>query len=253
MMTGTNNPLTSRLLLVSAAFTLISVAGCKSHDTVRAEVEHREPANVNAPVSHPIGGTYCLDTFAQASADPKTVHFSYKQSEEDGSFKDYEGDLTGDKLDSTVHEKHVATDMDRELAQLKNAPGPPVVDGFVETTRPLHETRDDRSGWSMASGGQVQGFTPWGLFIAKPNVKQVGTENVGGFDTIKYSVDTDGQSQLDKMALTLAGGLKDYTIKGNAWVDSKQQCIIRYSIDYEEVQKNGTERKTHYEGNTTRQ
>ena len=27
MMTGTNNPLTSRLLLVSAAFTLISVAG----------------------------------------------------------------------------------------------------------------------------------------------------------------------------------------------------------------------------------
>ena len=105
----------------------------------------------------------------------------------------------------------------------------------------------------MASGGQVQGFTPWGLFIAKPNVKQVGTENVGGFDTIKYSVDTDGQSQLDKMALTLAGGLKDYTIKGNAWVDSKQQCIIRYSIDYEEVQKNGTERKTHYEGNTTRQ
>ena len=104
----------------------------------------------------------------------------------------------------------------------------------------------------MGSGGQVQAFTPWGLFIAKPNVKQVGTENVAGFEAIKYSVDTDGQSQLDKMPLTMAGGLKDYTIKGNAWVDSKQQCTLRYSIDYDEVMKDGTERKTHYEGNTTR-
>lgn len=246
---GQLNP---HLPLLFAALTLISAAGCKSHATVKAEAERGESANVNESPSHPIGGTYCLETFAQAPADAKTVHFSYKQSEQDGSFKDYEGDLAGDKLDSSVHEKRVATDMDRELAQLKNAPGPPVVDGFVETTRPLHETRDDRSGWSMASGGQVQGFTPWGLFIAKPNVKQVGTEIVGGFDTVKYSVDTDGQSQLDKMALTLAGGLKDYTIKGNAWVDSKQECILRYNIDYEEVKKDGTERKTHYEGNTTR-
>jgi hypothetical protein len=105
----------------------------------------------------------------------------------------------------------------------------------------------------MGSGGQVQAFTPWGLFIAKPNVKQAGSENVAGFDAVKYSVDTDGQSQLDKMPLTMAGGLKDYTIKGDAWVDSKQQCILKYNIDYDEVMKDGTERKTHYEGNTTRQ
>jgi hypothetical protein len=241
------------LILVLTTLALVSTAGCKSHARVKGEGEKTEAANVAPSPSHPVGGTYCLDTFAQGPADARTLHFSYKQSGGDGSFKDYEGDLTGDKLDSSVHEKHVATDMDRELAQLKNAPGPPVVDGFVETTRPLHETRDDRSGWSMASGGQVQGFTPWGLFIAKPNVKQVGSENTAGFDAIKYSIDTDGQSQLDKMALTLAGGLKDYTIKGNTWVDSKQQCILRYDIDYVEVKKDGTERKTHYEGNTTRQ
>jgi hypothetical protein len=250
----TNGKLSAAGLLLSfAAGTLIGATGCKSHATVKAGAEKAESANVVTSPSHPIGGTYCLETFAQGPADSRIVHFSYKQSEGDGSFKDYEGDLAGDKLDSSVHEKHVATDMDRELAQLKNAPGPPVVDGFVETTRPLHETRGDRSGWSMASGGQVQGFTPWGLFIAKPNVKQVGNENVAGFDAVKYSVDTDGQSQLDKMPLTLAGGLKDYTIKGNAWVDIKQQCILRYTIDYDEVKKNGTERKTHYEGNTTRQ
>src|SRR6185503_2292104 len=241
------------MILVLTTLALISTAACKSHSRARVKAEKAGDENAAASASHPIGGTYCLETFAQGPADSRTVHFSYKQNGSDGSFKDYEGDLAGDKLDSSVHEKHVATDMDRELAQLKNAPGPPVVDGFVETTRPLHETRDDRSGWSMGSGGQVQAFTPWGLFIAKPNVKQVGSENVAGFDAIKYSVDTDGQSQLDKMALTLAGGLKDYTIKGNAWVDSKQQCILRYTIDYDEVKKDGTERKTHYEGNTTRQ
>jgi len=241
------------LLLIFPMIALPCVTGCKSHSSVKAEAEKHNAANTPAPPSNPVGGTYCLETFAQGPADPKTVHFSYKENKGDGSLKDYEGDLSGDKLDSTVHEKHVATDMDRELAQLKNAPGPPVVDGFVETTRPLHETRDDRSGWSMASGGQVQAFTPWGLFIAKPNVKQVGTESVAGLDAIKYSVDTDGQSQLEKMPLTMAGGLKDYTIKGNAWVDSKQQCILQYIIDYAEVMKDGTERKTHYEGNTTRQ
>jgi hypothetical protein len=244
---------TPGLLLIFAIAALFSTAGCKSHSSVKTETERSDSANVAAPPAHPIGGTYCLETFAQGPADARTVHFSYKKNESDGSFKDYEGDLAGDKIDSSVHEKHVATDMDRELAQLKNAPGPPVVDGFVETTRPLHETRDDRSGWSMGSGGQVQAFTPWGLFIAKPNVKQVGNENVAGFDSIKYSVDTDGQSQLDKMPLTMAGRLKDYTIKGNAWVDSKQQCIVQYNIDYQEVMKDGTERKTHYEGSTTRQ
>jgi hypothetical protein len=66
-------------------------------------------------------------------------------------------------------------------------------------------------------------------------------------------VDTEGQGQLEKMPLTLAGGLKDYTIKGNAWVDAKQECILQYSIDYNEILKNGTERKTHYDGTTTRQ
>jgi hypothetical protein len=251
-MTTKQNFKTAGLLIISTA-AVISIAGCKSHVAVKAEAERSNPANSPAPPLHPVGGTYCLETFAQGPSEANTVHFSYKQNQSDGSFKDYEGDLAGDKLDSSVHEKQVATDMDRELAQLKNAPGPPVVDGFVETKRPLHETRDDRSGWSMASGGQVQAFTPWGLFIAKPNVKQVGTESLAGFDTIKYSIDTDGQSQLDKMPLTMAGGLKDYTIKGSVWVDSKQQCILQYNIDYQEVKKDGAERKTHYEGQTTRQ
>jgi hypothetical protein len=139
------------------------------------------------------------------------------------------------------------------MANDKSLHAPPIVDGFVETNRTLHSTRSDVSGWSMGSGGQVLAFTPWGLFIAKPAVTQVGTENVAGSEALKYAVDTAQQSRFDKVPLNLAGGLKDYTIKGTAWVDPKQQCILQYDINYEAVSKDGAVKKTHYEGKTVKQ
>ena len=161
----------------------------------------------------------------------------------------------GDNLDSTVHEKRPAktTSIERWRRKSSSFPDHPLFDGFVETNRSMHSTRSDVSGWSMGSSGQVQAFTPWGLFIAKPVVTQVGTENVAGVDALKYSVDTSQQSALDKSPMTMAGGLKDYTIKGTAWVDRKQQCILQYDINYDEVAKDGSVKKTRYEGSTSRQ
>jgi hypothetical protein len=250
-MISTNHRFWPQCLVAVSFLAVLAVAGCRSQRSSK-EAEKRDSSETPRQPSHPIGGTYCLETFAQASPLADKVHFSYKTTESDGSFKDYEGDLAGDSIDSTVHAKRVASDMDREMAKDPKLGAPPVLDGFVDTTRSLHSTRSDRSGWSMGSGGQVQAFTPWGLFIAKPNVKRVGTENVAGFDAVKYLVDTDGQGQLEKMPLTLSGGLKDYTIKGSAWVDAKQECILQYSIDYNEVMKDGTQKKTHYEGTTTK-
>ena len=237
----------SPLFILSLA--ILCVSGCKTHSSAKVEAAKTESTVKSAPV----GGTYCLQTYAQGIPPTKTVHFSYKENESDGTLKDYEGDLLGDNLDSTVHEKRPANDTDREMASDKRFPGPPIVDGFVDTNRSLHSTRSDVSGWSMGSSGQVQAFTPWGLFIAKPVVTQVGTENVAGSDALKYSVDSSQQSQLEKMPLTFAGGLKDYTIKGTAWVDPKQQCILQYDINYEEVAKDGAVKTTHYQGSTVRQ
>ena len=239
-------------LLVFTSTALMGIGGCRSHPSVKAEGETSE--TVSSPATaHPIGGTYCLETFAQGPAPATKIHFTYKERGSDGSIKDFAGDLEGDNLDSTVHEKHVASDMDREMANDKSLSAPPVVDGFVETNRSQHATRSDPSQWEMASGGSVHAFAPWGLFIAKPNVKQVGNENVEGFNAVKYTVDTNGQGQLEKMPLMLEGDLKDYTISGVTWVDSKQLCILKYSIDYEQVKKDGSVEKTHYEGDTTRQ
>jgi hypothetical protein len=239
------------LVLIVSSIAILTIAGCRKHSAIREEAARAEAASSSTP-SHPIGGTYCLDTFANGAALAHAIHFSYKKSETDGSFKNFEGDLSGDNLDSSVHEKRPATDIDREMNKEKALTPVPIVDGFVETTRTDHYTRSDASAWSMGSGGSVKAFAPWGLFIAKPEVKQVGTENVAGFDAVKYSVDTSQQSQLDKSPMTIMGGLTDYTIKGNAWVDKNQQCIVQYTIDYEENRKDGTVKKTHYEGSTTK-
>jgi hypothetical protein len=239
------------IALIVALIATFTIAGCKSHAKVREEAAKAEAADTSAP-SHFAGGTYCLDTFAHGAALSQPVHFSYKKSETDGSFKNFEGDLSGDTLDSSVHERRPATDIDREMNKDKALTPVSIVDGFVETTRTNHYTRGDMSAWSMGSTGAVQAFTPWSLFIAKPEVKEVGTETVAGFDGLKYSVDTAQQSQLEKSPLTMMGGLKDYTIKGNAWVDKSQQCILQYTIDYEEVSKDGSVKKTRYEGSTTK-
>lgn len=235
-------------VLIVAFIAILTIAGCKTRATAKEEAAKAEAANIQAP-SRPIGGTYCLDTFAHGAALAQPVHFSYKESETDGSFKDFEGDLSGDTLDSSVHEKRPATDVDREMNKEKLTPVP-IVDGFVDTTRSNHFTRGDVSAWSMGTGGSVQAFAPWSLFIAKPQIKEAGTENIAGFDAVKYSVDTSQQSQLEKSPLTIMGRLKDYTIKGDAWVDKSQQCILQYSIDYEEDGKDGTVKKTRYEGST---
>jgi len=236
-------------VLLALFVAILAIAGCRTHASAKAEAARTEAANSSVP-SAPIGGTYCLDTFAHGTAPNQPVHFAYKKSETDGSFTDFAGDLAGDNLDSSIHQKRPATDMDREMNSIKGATPTPIVDGFVETTRTNHFIRTDVSAWSMGSGGAVQAFTPWSLFIAKPVVKQVGTENIAGFDAVKYSVDTSQQSSLEKSPLTLMGGLKDYTIKGDAWVDKSHQCILQYSLDYEEDGKDGKVTKTHYEGST---
>lgn len=243
--------LTFSVLLLASASAILATDGCRSNASTSHEAGNAEASKSAAP-SAPVGGTYCLTTIEQDPSLSQPIHFSYKKSMSDGSSSDFEGDLTGDTFDSTVQEKRKATDMDREMSTVKGAAPVIIVNGFVESTRRNHAARSDPSEWMIASNGPAQAFTPWGLFIARPEVKQVGTENLAGFDAIKYSVDTSAQSQLDKLPLKMTSGLKDYTIKGAVWVDKSRQCILQYNIDYEEDEKDGTVNTTHYEGSATK-
>jgi hypothetical protein len=174
-------------------------------------------------------------------------------NESDGSSKDYEADLSGDTFDLTMHERRLATDLDRELNTLpRGAPQIPIHDGFAEPVTTNHYTRADLSVWTSGWGSMEQGATPWSLFILKPTSTPAGFENINGFETLKYVVDTTHQSQLEKYPGTLGYRAKDYNITGSAWVAKDMGCILQYAIDLERDGKDGKVSKTHYEGGVTK-
>jgi hypothetical protein len=193
-----------------------------------------------------------VQTLTQGPAPAQPLHFSNKVNQSDGSAKDFEADLSGDTLDQTISERHPATDMDRELSKMPGGTPISIRDGFAESTHTNHYTRSDQSGWRVGGNGIALGGTPWGLFISKPTVTQAGAENVNGYDTTKYVVDTSHQSQLEKTPLLMSGQLKDYNITGTAWVLRDANCVLQYDINFEQDGKDGTVSKTHYEGTVTK-
>ena len=244
-------------ILLAMGLLLLAAQGCTSRSSKRTQ---EDKTNQSTRTTNPLerqldGGSYCVQTITQGPPPATPIHFSNKENESDGSSKDFEADLSGDTFDLTFSERHPATDFDRKLNEdfAKVAPPTPIKDGFAENTRTNHYTRSDQSGWRVGPNSVALGGTPWGLFVAKPTVTRVGTENINGYDTIKYAVDTTHQSQLEKSAFLLAGGLKDYNITGTAWATKDTNCILQYVIDFEQDGKDGTVSKTHYEGAITKQ
>lgn len=247
-----------QLWILAAGVLVLMAAGCSSKASKATEnnTTSQPVAAVADHTDHFDGGTYCAQTFMQGPAPAAPLHFSNKVTESDESLhsKDYEADLSGDSLDVALHQRWLASEDDRknneELARAR-LPITPIHDGYAEPVSQDHYTRSDASKWGMAVSAMVQGGTPWGLFIYKPDVTKVGTENVNGYDTSKYSVDTTHQSQLDKAA-GLMTGMKDYNITGTAWVLSDSKCVLQYDLVYEQDGKDGKVDKTHFEGTVTK-
>ena len=105
----------------------------------------------------------------------------------------------------------------------------------------------------MGANSVVLGASPWQLFINKPPVTEVGSDNVAGYQTTKYAIDTTAQARMDKAGLLAAGRLKDYNIVGTAWVLKDKNCILQYTIDFEQDEIDGKVSKTHYEGGIIKQ
>ena len=222
-------------------------ASAKEHETAKASATAGEPSE-----HYFDGGTYCVQKFTQGPRPAQPLHFSNKVSQSDGSGKDFEADLAGDTLDQTINEQHPATDEDRQL--IEDSKGNSVWaihDGLAEMKITNHYTRSDESGWRVGSNGATLGVAPWGLFIFKPQESRVGTEIVNGFETVKYSIDTTHESQMDKAA-GLLRQLKDYNILGTAWVLKDANCVLQYQIDDEQIAMDGKVNKAHYAGTVMR-
>jgi hypothetical protein len=237
---------------------LLTATAC-NFSSPRKTVERNTNVQSSGGPKHPepelVGGRYCVETMTLNPPGPATpIHFSYKVSESDGSSKDFEADLSGDTLDRATNERHPATEFDRKLNEDLAKVGSPLTirDGFVESAHSNHYTRADKSSWTEGWGGMEQGATPWSLFILKPPATPAGFENISGFETLKYAVDTTHQSQLEKYPGNMGWGVTDYNITGSAWVAKDGGCILQYSIDLERDGKDGKVSKTHYEGGVTK-
>ena len=247
-------------VLFAIGLLLFVAAGCTSRDS-KANREHdpKAPAVANDPSEHYFdGGKYCVQTFLQGPVPGQPLHFSNKVTESDQSLKskDYEADLSGDTLDIIQHERWLVTDEERKFFEESRKSDDPkmivraIHDGFAEQTVTNHFTRSDEVGWSGVTN-VAQGGTPWGLFIYKPPITRVGAENINGYDTVRYVVDTTHQSQMEKSAGFLRQ-LKDYNITGTAWVLKDTGCVLQYEIDDERVADDGMVSKTRYEGTITK-
>jgi len=237
-------------LFLAACMAMFFLQGCKSR---RLEIHESSGAAASAATAgtfdRPLdGGTYCVQVFPQGPPLGTPLHFSNKVTSSGGSSKDFEADLAGDTLDVTVHERRPATDLDRESSGVPGAAPVLIRDGFVEETRTNHYSRADKSGWIVGSNSIVLGATPWNLFVAKPEARPVSRENVNGYETIKYAVDTTRQSSTDKWAFDAAWRVRDYNITGSAWATKDTRCILKYSIEVKKNDLDGRVERTNYEG-----
>jgi hypothetical protein len=238
---------------------LVLLTGCKSKPSVSEESKQPAPANTVA-ADHFDGGTYCVQKFLEGPPLAQPLHFSNQVIESDPAMKtkDFQADLSGDNVDLVHRDKWLATDADRALFEdTKRFDDPKVIvrnitNGIEEETVTNHATRSDGVSWRGVIVSVAHGGTPWNLFVSKPTVNRVGPETVNGYDTIKYTVDTTHDSQTDKAALMMLGHLQDYNITGTAWVLKDANCVLQYSIDYQETGKDGKVSKTHYEGTITK-
>jgi len=247
-------------IAVVAGTILLALVACSSKPKSKAREGTQTQMKETASQNHFDGGTYCVQTFLQGPPPAQPLHFSYKVVESDPSSKtkDYEADLSSDTLDVIYHERWLASDEDRAMiSDMRKFNDPKSVtrdikDGYAEGTFINHYTRSDASQWRMAGTSLAQGGTPWNLFVSRPTVNRAGNENLNGYDTIRYSVDTTHDSQSDKAALMMFSRLKGYDITGTAWVLKDANCVLQYSLDYAQESKDGKASKTHYEGTVTK-
>jgi hypothetical protein len=246
------------------ALTLVTFSACNSKPRSPA-LSNGTPvsqaaANSSASANQFDGGTYCVQTFLERPRPAQSLHFSIQVVESDPSrkSKDFEADYAGDVVDLVHRDRWLATDQDKQFFEdSKKFDDPKIItrtihDGVAEETVTNHANRTDEVSWRGVITSMAQGGTPWNLFVDRPKVNPVGRENVNGFETIKYAVDTTHETQSEKAARTAFNRLQNYEIAGTAWVQKDANCVLQYNIDYQETSKEGKVRKTHYEGTTAK-
>lgn len=210
----------------AVALLCVAACGCRSASSNGSEQNTAHPENqVRQADFDPGSADFCQETMAK---DPVgSFHFSSARTQPGTSdFLAVRADVSPERIDLT--------------------------DRTARGTTTNHYRRTDKSGWAMAVTTMAMS-SPWmDRNMAKFDMKELGQEEINGFDTIKYSVDTT-KDPSDKQTYLRTMGLKDYNIVGSLWLTKDTGCILKYVIDDTDYSKSGAVTKMHYEGNVSKQ
>ena len=220
-----------RVLFVAVGVSLAIASGCAfgSQNGVGEDSSASGNAShANANSFKPTGASVCLQQMIKNTAGPFHVSFMEKSSNRDASSVD--ADVTPAAIDFTKHE---------------------TTSGQTSTTT-KHIARAQISEMDIDFG--LMEPVPWHgeLVAAQDATKPAGAESVNGYNTMKYAIDTANEPAAQKATFLSLMAVKDYKIAGSAWVTRDSGCLVKYAIDLEQDGKDGSIKRTHFEGNVTK-
>ncbi len=209
------------------SFLLCIAVGCNSGSGVKSSAE--APAKTTAAV-HPSSESdnpgislQCAVDRIQKAAAP--FHWSFKKIVTPDTNADWEADVTPDAIGGTLIDS--------------------------SGTRAIHGARSDQTSWNTAVlilSGPLPAST-FSLVNNSSAMARAGTETANGQDTVKYTIDTSQESTADAGLIRSVMG-PGGSIKGTVWV-THDGCPVKFVLDAEQHNKDGSVEKEHYELSVT--
>lgn len=156
---------------------------------------------------------------------PAPFHWSFKKAVPPMTNADWEADVMPDSIAGTLIDS--------------------------SGTRAIHGVRSDRTSWNTAVLA-LTGPLPASTFALVSNSSATvrsGAEDVNGEETIKYTIDTSHATSGETALIRNVLGKEGY-VKGAAWVTARG-CPVKFVLDVEQHNNDGSVQKEHYEANVT--
>jgi len=208
----------------ATALVLLAAGGCNSRSSQRKREEAAtNPSPASTAQSSSGRGIDMNCVIDQIQNPTEKFHYFYKKDAATpaGSFTQ-EADITPDTIDGT-----------RKSG---------------DSVQTFHGVRTDPQNWQSAwvNLTGISGMSSTIAIVANSSAMvREGQEQMNGYDTTRYSIDTSRASTAEAALYraTLGDGGSE---KGTAWVTAKG-CPAKFSLDVEMHLRNGTVDKTHYE------
>lgn len=193
-----------------------------------------------------------MDQLENAIEKPSTpFHVSFKKSESNGAVYQCEADVSSAGIVGQQKDFNPETKMGDDVFPAKTV------------TRQLNGSPIGSQDWSIVRGGMVMTYMNGHIRDGQPGVKYVTDEQVGGTEARRYDFDLTGLDTTEKeamgvgsigRALNAATGtrkMKDYNVKGSAWIAKQNGEMLKFQFDNIMLFSDGENDTTHYEGLVT--